>query len=182
MLELECVSDTQVVGRAQLWEEGGVWLRLRAELPREIGLCKLWLVRGEKRLLLGTPQPMAQGMVLEKRLSRAMLRQQGLDPPAYLAVLGRKTHPEPESWRPVTEDAPTIPDALVASLVRETGWEWRPWERGVVLRHLWRERTPFPAMPLFCLICPQRQTSGEANLWQLLLYLDLSGNPVLPSR
>ena len=64
----------------------GVRVRFDCTLPGARGLCKLWLVRDGRRLLLGTPEPEGDGLALRRTVSRAMLTEQGMRALGYRDV------------------------------------------------------------------------------------------------
>ena len=66
----------------------GVRVRFDCTLPGARGLCKLWLVRDGRRLLLGTPEPEGDGLALRRTVSRAMLTEQGVFPPQRVEAVG----------------------------------------------------------------------------------------------
>ena len=74
-------------GRAW-YEVDGVRVRFDCTLPGARGLCKLWLVRDGRRLLLGTPEPEGDGLALRRTVSRAMLTEQGVFPPQRVEAVG----------------------------------------------------------------------------------------------
>lgn len=177
--ELPCRAAGTPLGRAE-YEQQGPRLRFVCTLPAGAGLCKLWLVRGERRLLLGTPAPEGDGLTLDRTLSRSLLESQGVYPPQRVEVTGART-PGPEAghagdWCPAEQRMPSLGDPLLRQLFCQGGWRWRPWARGTEFCHGWAEGTPFPAVPLFCLA----SITGEGHKIQVHVYLDRAGNPCLP--
>ena len=75
-VELPCQSGGVPLGRVE-YEDKGPRLAFACCLPISAGVCKLWLVRGERRLLLGTPAPEGEELTLRRTFSRAMLSEQG---------------------------------------------------------------------------------------------------------
>lgn len=183
--ELPCRAAGEPLGRAE-YEQQGPRLRFVCTLPAGVGLCKLWLVRGERRLLLGTPAPEGDGLALDRTLSRSLLESQGVYPPQRVEVTGIRTtsgdwntagdRADSDHWRPVDRQTPGLSDPLLRQLFCQGGWQWRPWARGVEFYHGWREGDPFPAVPLFCLA----GITGEGHKIQVRLYLDRDGNPCFP--
>lgn len=177
--ELPCRAAGEPLGRVE-YEQQGPRLRFVCTLPAGAGLCKLWLVRGERRLLLGTPAPEGDGLVLERTLSRSMLESQGVYPPQWVEVTDAQ-HTEGERadtgrWRPVDRHTPGLSDPLLRQLFCQGGWQWRPWARGTEFCHDWSEGGPFPAVPLFCLA----DIAREDHKIQVHLYLNGEGNPCFP--
>ena len=177
--ELPCRAHGASVGRAE-YEEQGPRLTFHCALPGGTGLCKLWLVRGERRLLLGTPAPEGERLTLNKALSRSLLESQGVYPPQRVEVTGLQASArdgeESNRWRPVDRQCPRLVDPQLRQLFCQEGWLWRPGAGGVELCHGWAEGAPFPAVPLFCLA----RVAGEGHKIQVRLYLDRDGNPCFP--
>lgn len=177
-VELPCQANGVPLGRAG-YEEQGPRLAFACRLPGGAGVCKLWLVRGERRLLLGTPAPEGEELTLRRTFSRAMLSSQGVYPPERIEVAGAWSADggtETGGWRPVDGRRPGLGDPLLRQIFTQGGWGWRRWERGVVLCHSWGEDAPFPAVPLFCLA----QVVREGHKIQVRLFLDGEGNPCFP--
>lgn len=177
--ELPCRANGRALGRAE-YEEQGPRLTFTCTLPGGVGLCKLWLVRGERRLLLGTPAPEGGDLTLRRTFSRTLLEGQGVYPPQRVEVAGgQSTARDPDrsgSWQPVDRHTPGLSDPLLRQLFCQGGWQWRSWDGGTEFCHGWAEGAPFPAVPLFCLA----QIRGEGHKIQVHLYLDREGNPCFP--
>lgn len=178
-MELPCRAAGAPLGRAE-YEPQGPRLRFVCTLPAGAGVCKLWLVRGERRLLLGTPAPEGAGLTLDRTLSRSLLERQGVYPPQEVEVTGIQTTAGDRAasgqWRPVDRQTPGLSDPLLRQLFCQGGWRWRPRARGAEFCHDWTEGAPFPAVPLFCLA----GITGEGHKIQVHLYLDGAGNPCFP--
>lgn len=184
-VELPCLPE----GRAW-YEADGLRLKFECTLPERDGVHKLWLCRGERRLLLGTPKPEERGLVLRRSVSCALLRQQGVFPPQRLEVVGggagKSNEMPPESgearsnlndWQSTAgQESRLTRDELLRAALRRGGWFWRREgdERNgkICLRCRWQPGDPFPIPPLFCLTVPERS-------W-LIIWLDGGGNPCLP--
>ena len=180
--ELPCRANGALMGQAE-YEEQGPRLVFHCVLPGEVGLCKLWLIRDQRRLLLGTPAPEGEGLTLHRTLSRSLLESQGVYPPQRVEVTGTQVSArevpgqrEAGGWRPVDRQGPTLADPLLRQIFCQGGWQWRPWDRGTELCHGWGPGAPFPAPPLFCLA----RVTGEGHKIQVRLYLDREGNPCFP--
>lgn len=180
--ELPCQANGALMGQA-VYEEQGPRLVFTCALPGGAGLCKLWLVRQERRLLLGTPAPEGDGLTLRRTLSRSLLERQGVYPPQRVEVTGAQASArevrdrgQPGAWRPVNRQGPPLADPLLRQIFCQGGWQWRPWERGAELCHPWEPTAPFPAPALFCLA----RVSGEGHKIQVRFYLDFEGNPCFP--
>ena len=183
---LPCGPD----GRAW-YEADGVRVHFDCTLPGARGLCKLWLVRDGRRLLLGTPEPKEGGLVLRRTVSRAMLTEHGVFPPQRVEVVGsalerpaagmmgagqQSAAPRPAppgaDWQRA-EHSLTDDPILRAVLSSQSGWSWRRERDGkLCLRRGWQAGMPFPVPPLFCL--------ARAERGWLMLWLDSRGVPVLP--
>lgn len=176
---LPCLSGGAEIGRAG-YEEDQLRLRFYCVLPDQTGICKLWLVGGEHRVLLGTPAPENGGLALTRSLTRASLESAGVYPPERVEVgwAGETARAAPPAgaWQNVTEREPILPDPLLCRIFRQGGWGWRRWERGLVLCHTWGENSPFPAVPLFCFALVERQDRKI----RVCCYLDEEGRPVFP--
>lgn len=183
--ELPCRGDGASVGRAE-YQEQGPRLTFTCTLPGGVGLCKLWLVRGARRLLLGTPAPEHGQLTLRRTFSRTLLESQEVYPPQRVEVTGIQAasgdwdtagdQAGSDHWRPVDRQTPGLSDPLLRQMFCQGGWQWRPWARGVEFCHGWGEGAPFPAVPLFCLA----RVTGEGHKIQVRLYLDRDGNPCFP--
>lgn len=177
-------------GRAW-YEVDGVRVRFDCTLPGAQGLCKLWLVRDGHRLLLGTPEPEGDGLVLRRTVSRAMLTEQGVFPPQRVEAAGgvwerpaagmtgagqqnaaSRSALSGADWQRA-EPSLTNDPILHGALSGQNGWSWRREEGGkLCLRRGWQVGMPFPIPPLFCL--------ARAERGWLMLWLDSRGMPVLP--
>ena len=177
-------------GRAW-YEVDGVRVRFDCTLPGARGLCKLWLVRDGRRLLLGTPEPEGDGLALRRTVSRAMLTEQGVFPPQRVEAVGgvwerpaagmtgagqqsaaARSALSGTNWQRA-EPSLTNDPILHGALSDQSGWSWRREEGGkLCLRRSWQVGMPFPIPPLFCLVRAERG-------W-LMLWLDSRGMPVLP--
>lgn len=179
-VELPCRSGGAPLGRVT-WEEKGPRLAFDCRLPAGAGVCKLWLVRGERKLLLGTPAPEGAELTLHRVLSLSLLRAQGVYPPEWVEVTGAGAAPGPESgeegrWRPAGEGVPALEDAPLRRMLAQGGWVWRRRGQGVELCHGWAAGAPFPAAPLFCLA----RVVEQDHKIQVRFYLDGAGRPCLP--
>lgn len=150
------------------YEDLGLRVRFRCFLA-DSALCKLYLVRGNCRVLLGTPVPQRNGLWLERTLSRSELERGGVWPPERLEMVGTMGM---EPWREVTQQEPAVADPVLSHLFRRGGWCWKRWAKGVVLCRRWQGGTPFPALPVFCLVRMERE--------RILCWLDEHGNPCFP--
>lgn len=175
--ELPCLSGGERVGRAH-YEENRLRLQFHCFLPGQSGLCKLWLVRGERKMLLGTPAPEGRGLALSRGLSRSALEQAGVYPPERLELLREGETPLAEAetgdWNPVSDTAPEFADPFLRRVFRQGGWGWRRWKNGVVLCHAWAEQSPFPAPPLFCFA----HVEHTSQRIRVCYYLNERGEPV----
>ena len=185
-VELACLPE----GRAR-YEADGLRLKFECVLPEREGVRKLWICRGERRVLLGTPEPQECGLVLRRSVSCALLRQQGVFPPQHLEVTGgtveRCARSAPLNggekqqdcvgWQSVAGEENVITrDTILQSALERGGWFWRregdvPGGK-ICLRCRWQPGAPFPIPALFCLAAPERG-------W-LMIWLDGAGNPRLP--
>lgn len=177
-VELPCQSGGVPLGRVE-YEDKGPRLSFACRLPISAEVCKLWLVRGERRLLLGTPAPEGEELTLRRTFSRAMLSEQGVYPPERVEVTGSWAAgggPEQEQWQTGGAGVARLSDPLLRQMFSQGGWGWRRWERGTVFCHSWEENAPFPAVPLFCLA----QVERREHKIQVRIYLDQGGNPCFP--
>ena len=179
-IQLPCLPEGQ-----GYYETDGLRVHFACTLPGVGGVCKVWVVREGRRLLLGTPEPVGDGLALRRTVSCAMLRQQGVFPPQRLEISGGQAGerppggggeapPDSDGWQSADgrENALTQ-DALLRAALHQGGWFWRRERDGkICLRCRWRSGALFPAAPLFCLMQPER---GWLTLW-----LDGAGNPILP--
>ena len=161
--QLPCVPR----GRAWL-EEEGLHLTFTVELEAQRTLCKVFVRRGDRALLLGTPVPAQNGLSLRRRVSRTALAQAGVYPPEGLEI---RTGSEGERWRPVDGDGPRCCDDFLATLLREGSWRWRSEAGGALLCHPWRVGEALPAAALVGFLRLER---GRVRLW-----LDGEGRPAL---
>lgn len=150
------------------YEELGLRVRFRCFLT-EKELCKLYLVRGSCRLLLGTPIPVGSGLCLERTLTKSELERAGVWPPERVEAVNAMGQ---GAWREVTGQMPAIADPALSRLFRQGGWRWKHGADGIVLCHPWQSNTPFPAMPVFCFVRMEREC--------VLCWLDGEGSPCFP--
>lgn len=139
-VELPCLPE----GEGYYEPQGALHLRFFCRLPPGDGVWKVWVRRGEREVLLGTPAPENGACALSRTLTRAFLEQNGVWPPECLTV---RAVGERDGW--------TIPDGqrlgAIAPLFRQGNWQMRVLSDGVELRAPFRPGQPFPAPPLFCL-------------------------------
>ena len=175
-VELPCQSGGVPLGRVE-YEDKGPRLAFACCLPISAGVCKLWLVRGERRLLLGTPAPEREELTLRRAASaapcsrnRGYTLRSGWRSPA----LGRPAaEPEQEQWQTGGAGVARLSDPLLRQMFSQGGWGWRRWERGTVFCHSWEENAPFPAVPLFCLA----QVERREHKIQVRIYLAQGETP-----
>ena len=119
---------------------------------------------------------MSGELYLERTLSRSELERAGCYPPERVEVDGAAAV-KPATWQDVTPQMPRFGDALLSRLFRQGGWGWKIREGGVVLCHGWQENTPFPAVPLLCLVRLER-VGGRYHVY---CYLNERGELEFPS-
>lgn len=151
-----------VIGRGE-YELQGLRVRFRCALKGE-GLRKVFLVRDSHRLLLGTPIPTGQGLVLERILSRSELEHAGVWPPERMETGGQGSK------------GPELRDPILHGVFASKPWQWRRLETGWEASIDWDGRGRFPAMALVCLV--RLEARGEE--WRLICRLDEALRPELP--
>ena len=133
--ELPCRGDGASVGRAE-YQEQGPRLTFTCTLPGGVGLCKLWLVRGEPGCW--APRPRKRGISPPPHLQPHAVGGTGVYPPQRVEVTGLGHSGTGTRQRSRTDPGPGgrwtgRPGALrpaAAADVLPGGWQWRPWPGG----------------------------------------------------
>ena len=138
-VELPCLPE----GEGYYEPQGALYLRFFCCLPPSDEVRKVWVQRGEREVLLGTPAPEKGVCVLSRTLTRAFLERHCVWPPERLSV------------RPVGERVEwSAPDGLqadaLAPLFRRGNWQMRRIDGGTELRAPFRIGQHCPAVQLFC--------------------------------
>lgn len=135
----------------------GMYVRFRVNCPAWEGcpgVCKVWLERGGRHLLLGTLIPEGTALTLSRRLSVAELAGQGMEQPECAVAcagepVGRDTVGR---WQGLASLPLHPKDRVLGECLHqapETG-QWKPEGDGILLRFPWRPGRPYPLVPLFC--------------------------------
>lgn len=135
----------------------GMYIRFRVRCPAWAGcpaVCKVWLEREERHLLLGTLLPEGAELTLERRISAAELAGRGMEPPeCAVACAGEPAgRAGAGRWQSLATLSLHPQDAVVRDCLRQApdAGEWKPEKDRVLLRFPWRPGRPYPLPPLFC--------------------------------
>ena len=168
--------------------EEGARVICRAELENDRrGLYKVYLLRGERRLLLGTMMPEGRKLGLSRTFNMDELRRRQLWPPtggaaelSYAAPkAGMGELPLPAGWSREVYPGRLLRDDLLAhSLANQPGVLKRKTEEGFQLALPYAPGRPFGMTPLFCFAQPANLAGRD----YMIFSFNSRGGPVFPHK